>query len=195
MIRKDLFLTWFQQQVQNRWAKCEFTGVELSDWYWRLKGFDEATLTDAARRHAISDEPKRPSLKKVYAYAKSLQPQQKPGKRKEPTGVPAAHTYIQCVAKDERGCGPVGWFVPILLWPFHRTYTQAHFQQAAADQLALHRRARGGVWEIVSAVTERDMNHRQAKLTGEWDTIQKNIEKLRNHIKAFRKKAASGSNP
>jgi hypothetical protein len=171
MLSKEAFGQWFQAQVAARWDKCSFNAVQLADWYWRLKAFDTAALTEAARRHHAADEPRRPSLKAIHDYARAEQARTAPPAR-EPAGVPEAHTYIQCVSTDVEGRGLVGWFVPVLLWPFRREYTADDYQRAAEQQADLHRRSRGGVWEVVTGTTHHAMNIRRWKLTGQWDRIR-----------------------
>lgn len=176
MLTKDVFGQWFEGQVAARWEKCVFTAVQLEDWYWRLKRFDTAALTAAARRHHAVDEPRRPSLKAIHDYARQFTARQPgagtgtaPG---QPPGVPETQTFIQCVSRDPEGRGPVGWFVPVLLWPFGQDYTPAAYERTAEQQADLHRRSRGGVWEVVTGTTLGAMHIRRWKLTGQWDRIQ-----------------------
>lgn len=190
---KDVFRQWFLNEIQGRWARCEFTAVQLGDWYWRLKGFDAATLAEAAQRHHVQDEPRRPSLKAIHDYAKQWRAKHahtsmasNNGKQKR-SGVPEAHTYIQCIGKDEHGNGPVGWFVPVLLWPFHQEYTQAVYDKTAAQQLQMHQHSAGGVWEVVTGTTHSDMRIRQWQLTGQWERIQQNVGRIDPAAKRFQK--------
>jgi len=87
------------------------------------------------------------------------------------------------VAKDENGRGCVGRFVPILLWPFHRSYTRQMFDAAAENQRRLHQQNSGGIWEIVSGTTHSKMLERQYRLTGQTDRINANAAKIRCHLK------------
>lgn len=178
MLTKEVFGQWFAQQVAARWDKCVFSAVQLEDWYWRLKAFDPAALTAAARRHHAVDEPRRPSLKAIHDYARAQQVRTAPTAH-EPPGVPEAHTYIQCVSTDPQGRGPVGWFVPVLLWPFGQDYTPAAYERTAEQQAELHRRSRGGVWEVVTGTTLGAMNIRRWKLTGQWDRIRQQAARCR----------------
>ena len=182
MLSRATFLKWFQDHVQSRWTKCEFTSVQLDDWYWRLKQLDETVLTKAVRRHFVCDEPRRPSLKKICEYVRQMQAKHAHtsaglAPHSEPSGVPEAHTYIQCVGKDNNGHGPVGWFVPILLWPFHQEYTQAMYDKTAEQQLQMHRRSRGGIWEVATDTTHSQMRIRQWQLTGQWERVQQHARK------------------
>jgi hypothetical protein len=184
MLTKDAFLTWFQKDVLTRWPKCAFTAVQVDDWFRRLKAFDAPTLTEAARRHYTVDEPRRPSLKKLHDYVRQPYARTDTAHEKKSYDVPEAHTYIQCVAKDENGHGPVGRFVPILLWPFHKTYTRQMFDKAAENQRRLHRQNSGGVWEVVTGTTHSRMRRRQWRLTGQTERIEANAARIRDALKA-----------
>ncbi|MBC8379526.1 MAG: hypothetical protein H8E62_10150 [Planctomycetes bacterium] len=177
MLTKEAFMQWFQHHIIGRWSTCAFTAVQLEDWYWRLKRYDTDTLTAAVRQHYCSDEPRRPSLKAIHAFARQQQANQAhtTTRDKESKGVPEAHTYIQCVAKDENGRGAVGWFVPILLWPFHREYTQAMYEQTAEQQRLMHQRSAGGAWRVVTHTTHTEMTRRRSKLTDEQKAIRRNV--------------------
>lgn len=179
---KEMFRQWFLKEIQGRWATCEFTAVQLGDWYEQLNRYDAPTLTEAVRQHNVQDEPRRPSVKAIYEYARQWQNRHAhtcvgmaPNKENRQTscGVPQAHTHIQCIAKDADGRGPVGWFVPILVWPFHKEYTQAVYDRIAEQQRTMHQRGRGGVWEAVTHTTEAAMRIRQWKLTGQWERIER----------------------
>lgn len=187
MLTKDAFMTWFQKDVTTRWPKCAFTAVQVDDWFRRLKAFDAPTLTEAARRHFVLDEPRRPSLKKLYEYARQPHAGTDTAHEKKSFEVPEAHMYIQCVAKDEDGRGSVGRFVPILLWPFHKTYTRQMFDKAAENQRRLHQQNSGGVWEIVTGTTHSAMRRRQWRLTGQTERIEANAARIRNALKTVQK--------
>ncbi len=193
MLTKEAFTQWFREALMPRWARCSFNAVQIGDWYWRLKGYETDVLTEAIRRHHAVDEPRRPSLKKVHEYARehTAQTTAFPARREKPchpsirldhSRVPEAHTYIQCVGKDADGNGPVGWFVPILLWPFHQTYTRQMFDKAAENQRRLHQQNNGGIWEIVSGTTHSRMMQRRGELTGQAERIAANTEKVRRHL-------------
>ncbi len=175
MLTKEAFMQWFQRDVMGRWTTCAFTAVQLDDWYWRLKRYDTAALIEAARRHYSCDEPRRPSLKAIHEYAlQKTKHARTMAAAKETNGVPEAHTYIQCVDKDADGRGCVGWFVPVLLWPFHNEYTQAMYDRTAEQQRLMHTRSAGGIWQVVTHTTHTEMIHRRSKLTGKYDRVEQN---------------------
>lgn len=170
MLSKKEFQSWFETEVQPRWARHHFEWTEIGDWHWRLGGFDIDTLTQAVRRHKVCEDWRTPSLKKVYDYAGQIDAENRRRRGEVNRGckqstVPDTHTFIMCTAKDENGRGTVGWFVDILIWPFHKTYTAETYQRAAREQLALHAR-RGGVWEIFTNTNRGEMNKRSADLQG-----------------------------
>ena len=162
------FMQWYEQQVKTRWQGLDLTWVELGDWHWRLRDFDADTLTQAVRQHKACEDWHTPSLKKVYDYAKTITARSKPKRERSDgtrSGVPEAHTYIMCVAKSDNGCGCVGWFVPILIWPFHKTYTAETYRRAAEEQRLMHsRNGRAGVWEVFTNTTHSEMLTRRCKL-------------------------------
>ena len=128
MLSQKVFLDWFKKEVEARWKTHHFEWIEIGDWNWRLAEFDIDTLTQAVRQHKACECYPMPNLKKVYEYACKITaakkpPSQRSGEGKKSSGVPEAHTFIMCVAKGDNGCGCMGWFVPILIWPFHKTYT------------------------------------------------------------------------
>ena len=170
MLSKKEFWDWFKKEVQVRWKVCHFEWTEMGDWHWRLEKFDLDTLTQAVRQHKAREDWRTPSLKKVYEYAGKIKASNSPpvpsnteGKRTDDSGVPEAHTFIMCTAKDDNGRGTVGWFVPILVWPFHKTYTATTYQRAAKQQLSMHSR-RGGVWEIFTCTDHGKMLKRANRL-------------------------------
>lgn len=166
MIHKNDFIQWFENEVKVRWPKHNFSLTELGDWHWRLRDFEVDTLTEAVRRHKAVDDWRVPSLKKVYDCAAKIHLTKHPKQhRKQTTGVPEAHTYIMCTAKDERGRGIVGWFVPILIWPFHKAYTAETYRRCAEQQLAMHAR-RGDVWEVFTQTDHGEMLQRRCALLG-----------------------------
>lgn len=146
MLQQKEFTQWFEQQVKARWSRHNYEWIELGDWYWRLRDFDIETLTEAVRKHKACEDYRTPSLKKVYEYAKTIRKNNSPKcQRRDETnarqnGVPEAHTYIMCVEKDENGRGCVGWFVPILIWPFHKTYTAETYCRTSARPACSPRR-------------------------------------------------------
>ena len=72
-----------------------------------------------------------------------------------------------CVAKGDNGCGCVGWFVPILIWPFHKTYTAETYRRSAEEQRLMHsRNGRAGVWEVFTGTTHGEMLTRSCDLRG-----------------------------
>jgi hypothetical protein len=174
MIALNEFIHWFEKEVKARWPKHDFSFTELGDWHWRLReGFDLDTLTEAVRRHKACDDWRVPGLKKVYEYAKSIQANKSPKRQRRDgdtaaaSGIPEAHTYIMCVAKGDNGRGCVGWFVPILVWPFHKTYTAETYRRIAEEQCVMHsRKSRNGVWEPFYNTTHLEMLRRSNRLCG-----------------------------
>lgn len=177
MLSKEDFRRWFNEQVLQRWPRCDFNDVQAMDWHWRLKMFDEDELTEAVRRHSVRDEPRRPSLKAVYELA--LRWRETSGRAAAPkAGVPEATTYVQCVALDENGRGPLGWFDGVLLWPPHHPHAPEVIERAARKRIEEHKAGRGGVWEIVHNTTEHEIRVRGWKLTGQYDRICQIAAKL-----------------
>jgi hypothetical protein len=66
------FNEWYQSNIMERWPKHELGRNAMLDWYRQLNSFDELVLTDAVRKHYLDDEPRTPSLKKIYSYAKAV---------------------------------------------------------------------------------------------------------------------------
>jgi len=170
MLSKDVFYEWFKKEVETRWPKHNFEWIEMGDWYWRLReGVDLETLTEAVRRHKAGEDWRVPSLKKVYEHACKIQANNHPKPKRDDTanGIPEAHTYIMCVAKGDNGRGCVGHFVPILVWPFHTTYTAATYRRIAEEQCVIHsRNGRAGVWEPFYNTTHYEMLQRSNRLCG-----------------------------
>ena len=172
MINKDSFGEWFKKEVETRWSKCNFSWTEIGDWHWRLRDFEIDTLTQAVRRHKVCEDYRQPSLKKVYKYAQTITAHTNPKRERrdgasgKSTGIPDEHTFIMCVAKSDNGCGCVGWFVPILIWPFTKTYTPETYRHTAEQQRVMHsHNGRNGVWEIFYGTTHGEMLRRSNKLT------------------------------
>ena len=166
MMMKVEFLAWFEGAVESRWPRCSFTSAQIADWYWRLRSFEAAVLTESVRRHAVCDEPRRPSLKTVHRLAHQLA--DGPSPQSKPTaGVPDANTYIQCIGRDDRGGGQPGMFVPILLWPFGDHHSPEAVERTARHQAHLHQQCYGGTWQPVFNTTQFDMLQRQGKLQRE----------------------------
>ena len=163
MMMKVDFLEWFEGAVEGRWPRCSFTSAQISDWYWRLRGFSTEMLDEAVRRHAVCDEPRRPSLKAVHAKARQLNPPDGGGQESS-SGVPDANTYIQCVGRDATGGGQVGMFVPILLWPFGDHHSTEAIEKTAWHQASLHQRTYGGIWEPVYGTSQFEMLQRRGRL-------------------------------
>jgi hypothetical protein len=174
MINRDAFGQWFDQEVQTRWKTLNLSWTELGDWHWRLReGFDLETLTEAIRQHKAIEHYPVPNLKKVYDRAQAIQSSNRPkrqpadGDTGAASGVPEAHTYIMCVGKGDNGRGCVGWFAPILIWPFHKTYTAETYRRIAEEQCVMHsRNGRNGVWEIFTGATHYEMLQRSNRLCG-----------------------------
>jgi len=171
MIQQNDFIHWFEKEVKTRWARHHFDWLEIGDWHWRLReGFDLETLTEAVRKHKACDDWRVPSLKKVYDYARAIQSDKSPKRHRREdagTGVPEAHTYIMCIDKSDNGRGPVGTFVPILIWPFHKSYTAETYRRIAEEQCVMHsRNGRNGVWEAFYNTTHLEMMQCAATLRG-----------------------------
>lgn len=167
MMTKEVFWEWFKGEVCGRWPRCVFTAAQLRDWYRQLAAFEPAVLTEAICRHAVGDEPRRPSLKAVTGHARRLTTggsTASPNKQKPSRGVPEANTYIQCVGPDETGGGPVGMFVPILIWPFGDHHSPEAIRRTADHQAARHQRCYGGRWEPIVGTTHAAMLKRRTDL-------------------------------
>ena len=182
MLSKKVFWDWFKEEVQVRWKTLNFEWTEMGDWHWRLGKFEIDTLTEAVRRHKVCEDYRQPSIKKVYEYAREITVKNAPPvAKKKPTGIPDAHTYIMCVATGENGCGCVGWFVPILIWPFTKTYTPETYRRVAEQQRQMHsRNGRNGILEIFHGTTHSEMMRRRMKLRG---TKPLNLNQLRKFYK------------
>ena len=171
MLSNKEFNDWFKKEVESRWPKHRFDWTEVGDWHWRLReGFDLDTLTEAVRQHKACDDFRTPSLKKVYDYAKAIQSRNRPQRdcggsreRSDNSGVPE-HTFIMCTAKDEHGHGKVGWFVPILLWPFKTQWTPQDYQRVAAEQARRHADFYRGIWDIFTDTNHGEMLTRSSRL-------------------------------
>lgn len=174
MIQQHEFIQWFKKEVKGRWPKHNFDWTQIGDWHWRLRDdFDLDTLTEAVRRHKVCDDWRVPSLKKVYGYAKTIQSTKRPqrqraeGADETSSTLRPEHTYIMCVARSANGGGCVGWFVPILLWPFKTRWTPDDYRRVAEEQCQIHsRNGRAGVWKIFPNTTYRAMRNRAMALRG-----------------------------
>jgi hypothetical protein len=160
MMNKSESAKCFNEQIRKRWPRWTPRDVEISDWLVWLAAFDPPAIATAARKHLAESRYAKPIPAQLLDHAKKLKAANRPcrpssAEGKPSSGVPDAHTYITCTAKDERGCGCVGWFVPILIWPFHKTYTPQTYRRAAEEQCHLHanRGGGGGIWEIFSGTT------------------------------------------
>ena len=186
-MQRNEFTQWFEKEVKPRWKTNNFSWTEMGDWHWRLEKFEIDTLTQAVRRHKVCDDYRSPSLKKVTEYARTITAASSPKRqRRDGSDIPEAHTFIMCVAKGDNGCGRVGWFVPILIWPFHKTYTPETYRRSAEEQRRMHsRNGRAGVWEIFTGTTHFEMLRRSNKLT---NTQPLDLNQLRKHYKCNRPK-------
>ena len=164
-MNKSDFLYWFDDNVKVRWPRHHFAWTEVGDWAWRLEEFDSDILTQAVRKHKTREDYRAPSLKKVHEYVTEIQSRNSPKRQHRNNSVPDAHTYIMCVAKDDNGRGCVGWFVPILLWPFKQEWKPEDYTIVAEQQLAIHSR-RGGKWKIFTNTTHGKMLIQSNKLRG-----------------------------
>ena len=181
------FMQWFEQQVKPRWHDLNFTWIEIGDWHWRLGQFDPETLTEAVRRHKAGECYPIPNLKMIYDYAKQIKannrPQRQRRDRTQSSGFPEAHTYIMCVAKSDNGRGCVGWFVPILLWPFKQQWTPQDYARVAEAQCIIHsRNGRAGVWKPFYNTTHGEMLTRSNRLRG---IKPLDLDALRKRYKTF----------
>ena len=153
----------FTNEIRKRWPRWTPSDVEISDWLVWLQAFDYPTITIAARNHLAESHYARPISSKLLEHARKAMPKPKAGAKKTSSGIPDAHTYIMCVAKSENGCGPVGAFVPILLWPFKRQWTPADYRRVAEEQCIIHsRNGRNGVWQPFYNTTHFEMLDRRA---------------------------------
>jgi len=102
----------------------------------------------------------------VYDYAKTIKADRTPPSKRNSNTIPDEHTFIMCVAKGDNGRGCVGHFVPILIWPFHTTYTADTYRRIAEEQCVMHsRNGRAGVWEPYNT-TRAEMLKRSCDLRG-----------------------------
>lgn len=179
MLSKKVFWEWFKKEVEPRWKQHRFEWVEVGDWHWRLQDFDIDTLTQAVRRHKVCECYPIPNLKKIYEYAKKIEADKHPNRHE--SARPQEHTFIMCVAKSDNGCGPVGKFVPILLWPFKKQWTQADYVTVAKEQCIIHSRSgRNGVWKPFYNTTHGQMLTRSCTLLG---TKPLDLNELRKRYK------------
>ncbi|MHC4881366.1 MAG: hypothetical protein ACYTEN_06710 [Planctomycetota bacterium] len=163
------FMQWFEQHVKTRWQGLDLTWIEIGDWHWRLEKFDADILTRAVRRHKVCEDWRVPSLKKVYEHACKIQANNHPKPKRDDTtnGIPDEHTFIMCVAKSANGGGCVGHFVPILIWPFHKTYTPETYRRIAEEQCVMHsRNGRNGIWKPFYNTTRTEILTRRWNLLG-----------------------------
>ena len=156
----------FNEQIRKRWPHWTPSAVEISDWLVWLEKYDHPTIATAARTHLAESRYAKPIPGQLLDHARKAMPKPKQAK-KQSSGIPDAHTFIMCVAKGDNGCGCVGWFVPILIWPFHKTYTAETYARVAEQQRLMHsRNGRKGVWEIFTHTTHSEMVDRRMKLRG-----------------------------
>jgi len=177
----------FNEQIRKRWPRWTVSDVEISDWLIWLEAFDYTTIATAARMHLAESRYAKPIPSQLLDHAKKVAPKPSPKQMKtKSSGIPEAHTFIMCVAKGDNGCGRVGWFVPILIWPFHKTYTPETYRRSAEEQRRMHsRNGRAGVWEIFTGTTHFEMLRRSNKLT---NTQPLDLNQLRKHYKCNRPK-------
>ena len=172
----------FNEQIRKRWPRWTVSDVEISDWLVWLEAFDYPTIATAARMHLAESRYAKPIPSELLGHAKKLAPKPSPKQaKKKSSGIPEEHTFIMCVATGENGCGNVGWFVPILIWPFHKTYTAETYRRIAEEQCVMHsRNGRAGIWEIFTNTTHGEMVTRRMKLQG---TKPLDLNELRKHYK------------
>lgn len=171
MLSKNVFYQWFKQEVETRWKQHRFEWIEAGDWYWRLQGFDIETLTQAVRQHKACECYPTPNLKKVYEHAKTIRVNNRPKRhRGDPQGtsspLPAEHVFIMCVAKDFDGGGPVGRYLPVLMWPFGKTTAEEYLRNAEAFARK-HADFYGGVWEVFTDTNQLEIMIRRRELLAE----------------------------
>ena len=163
----------FTEQIRKRWPRWTPSEVEISDWLVWLETYEYAAIAEAARAHLAESRYAKPIPSQLLDRAKAIRSNQRPkrqradGDSRAGSGVPEAHTYIMCVAKGDNGRGCVGQFVPILIWPFHKTYTAETYRRIAEEQCVMHsRNGRNGVWKPFYNTTHLEMMRRRNHLRG-----------------------------
>ena len=176
----------FNEQIRKRWPRWTPSEVEISDWLVWLEKYDYNTITIAARNHLAESRYAKPIPSQLLNHAKKIKARNRRDdipkrERRDNSGIPDAHTYIMCVAKSANGCGPVGAFVPILLWPFKTQWTPDDYARVAEEQCIIHsRNGRNGVWKPFYNTTHFEMLDRR------WDMLDVkplDLEKLRKLYK------------
>jgi len=158
----------FNEQIRKRWPRWTPSEVEISDWLAWLEKYDYAAIAEAARAHLAESRYAKPIPAQLLDHARKNITNSRPQhQRQKNSGVPEAHTYIMCIDKSDNGRGPVGTFVPILIWPFHKTYTAETCRRIAEEQCVMHsRNGRNGVWEAFYNTTHLEMMQCAATLRG-----------------------------
>ena len=174
----------FNEQIRKRWPRWTPSDVEISDWLVWLEKYDYETIAAAARQHLAKSRYAKPIPSGLLDHAKKLAPKPSPKQtKKKSSGIPDAHTFTMCVAKSDNGCGCVGKFVPILIWPFTKTYTPETYRRIAEEQRVMHsRNGRDGVWEIFCGTTHGEMMTRRMNLQGEKPLDLNQLRKLYKKI-------------
>ena len=139
----------FTEQIRKRWPRWTPSEVEISDWLVWLETYEYAAIAEAARTHLAESRYAKPIPSQLLDHARTNKTNSRPQRQRQTTpSIPDEHTFIMCTAQGDNGRGPVGTFVPILLWPFKTQWTPADYQRVAEEQCVIHsRNGRNGVWE------------------------------------------------
>ena len=139
MLTVNNFKRIYDQQIAQRWDNFELSPMLMIDWFEQLKGFDELVLTDAVRKHYLDDEPRTPSLKKIYGYAKAAM---------RPTGQsPNSTGHV-----IEMRCTEAGWVRAGVVRRVHVAGSKAActddaLAQEACRLIERYTRTYGGQWQ------------------------------------------------
>jgi hypothetical protein len=183
----------FTHEIRKRWPRWTPSEVEISDWLIWLEKYEYAAITIAARKHLAESRYAKPIPSQLLDHAKTITADRTPPSKRNSNTIPDEHTFIMCVARSTNGGGCVGHFVPILIWPFHKTYTAETYRRAAEEQRLMHsRNGRAGVWEIFTNTTHSEMFKRSCDLRGIKPLDLTELRKRYKHA-ANRQKATAAS--
>ena len=73
-MNKAEFYQWFVECVQSRWPSFEVSEVVLEDGFLAFGKHPQQRLTEAVRRHKISDYPAVPNTRKLLEILAKLRP-------------------------------------------------------------------------------------------------------------------------
>jgi hypothetical protein len=161
--------TCFTNEIRKRWPRWTPSDVEASDWLVWLEKYDYADIAEAARAHLAESRYTKPIPAQLLDHARAIRTRNRPKRERrdqtKSSGIPDEHTFIMCVGKSDNGRGPVGTFVPILLWPFKVRWTPEDYRRVAEEQCVIHsRNGRNGVWEAFYNTTHLEMMRRRTRL-------------------------------